>query len=354
MTRKHNSRRAVLIATLLRRAWRLSPQALSLKVDELEEIASLLLGSGAGALAWWRIRATRLCASRAARKLHEAYRLHTINVALYGDKIKRAFILLRAHKIEPVLIKGWANARLYPEAGLRPYGDIDLCVEPSRYAQAVSVLESPDGKDCWVDLHRGTGRLDKRGWRELYERSQLVCLDDVDVRVLGAEDHLRLLSIHLLRHGAWRPIWLCDVAVCVESLSDQFDWNVCLGRDGRRAEWVAATINLAHQLLGARLEHCPQVVRDIRLPIWLIRNVLRQWATPMIKDHGPPELMMRSLRRPARVPGALLARWPNPIEATIRREGAINRLPRFPYQLSDFLARGASFLTRLPKWLREY
>lgn len=352
MSRRTNSKKAALFAALLQGAWRSSQPGIGISAAQLEEIAPMLLGSGAGALGWWRIKDTALSESSVASEFLESYRLHAAQSILYKQKIKLAFSLLRSQGIEPILIKGWANARLYPEAGLRPYGDLDICVRPDEYERAKAVLNSPEGKECWVDLHSGMGRLDDRDWRELFNRSQLINLDSDQVRVLGAEDHLRISSVHFLDHGAWRPIWLCDIAARVEAITEEFAWDACLGHDERRAKWIVSAIGLAHQLLHARIEHCPKFIRDARLPGWLVQNVLKQWERPSIKEHHPPELMMISLKHPARVPKALLRRWPNPIEATIRVKGSFNEWPRLPFQLKDYLIQTGKFLkrfTRLPQ-----
>ena len=161
MIKAQRKSRSELIATMLSGAWRQSLPTLELSIDELAEIAPLLLGSGAGALGWWRIKESSLALSPAGEALHEAYRLHTLHALLYQQKIKRVFSILRANHIEPILIKGWANARLYPQAGLRPYGDVDLCVRPDRYALALRLLlEMDDAKLYPVDLHKALGRLD--------------------------------------------------------------------------------------------------------------------------------------------------------------------------------------------------
>lgn len=309
----------------------------------------MLLGSGAGSLSWWRIKNSHLSASRTASRLQEAYRLHTIQAVLYSDKIRAAFALLRSHGIEPILIKGWASARLYPEVGLRPYGDLDLCVRPEEYERAKSVMESPEGSGCWADLHRGLGRLDERSWDELFERSQLVGLGLDKIRVLGTEDQLRISCVHFLDHGAWRPIWLCDIGAMVEAIRADFDWDSCLGKEKRRAKWVVSAIGLAHQLLGAEIEDCPISIRSARLPGWLVPSVLKEWERPCVREHAPPELIMVSLRHPARVPKAMLDRWPNPIEATIRVKGSFNELPRVPFQLKDYLMQTGKFLARLAR-----
>ncbi|HKC63346.1 MAG TPA: nucleotidyltransferase family protein, partial [Pyrinomonadaceae bacterium] len=144
-----------MIAEFLGGAWRESLAEPPVSAEELSEIAPLLMGSGAGALAWWRIHRSSLSVSAAAAELQDAYRLHTLHALIYKQKIKRAFSTLRSSSIEPILIKGWANARLYPEAGLRPYGDVDLCVSPDDYdAAAELLLARPEGRECTVDLHR--------------------------------------------------------------------------------------------------------------------------------------------------------------------------------------------------------
>ena len=130
-----------LVARVLAGAWCQSPPPVELSAGELAAIGPLLLGSGAGALAWWRIRGSALGTTPAALELREAYRLHSLEAALHERSIKTIVALLRSAGVEPVLVKGWAVARLYPEAGLRPYGDIDLCVRPEQYRQAAALLE---------------------------------------------------------------------------------------------------------------------------------------------------------------------------------------------------------------------
>jgi hypothetical protein len=344
--------RAGLIAKVLGGAWRSSPPELKCSLEELAEVAPLLLGSGAGALAWWRIRNTTLQTTETAIELHQAYLLHTIHGSLFASKLKQAVALLRSNGVEPILIKGWAVARLYPERGLRPYGDIDLCVSPDQYTKAKALLDSPEYKDYWVDLHEGLSRHDNSTWDELVKRSQLVKLDEISVRILADEDHLRVLCVHWLGDGAWRPIQLCDIAAAVEAADSGFDWDVCLGRDKRRAKWVASGIGLAQQLLGARVEHCPLQVRAARMPRWLLPTVLRNWERPCIEDHRPPELIMKTLRHPTRVPKALVVRWPDAIGATIRLKGSFNQLPRLPFQIGDYFIKNGRFLMRLPGLVR--
>lgn len=348
--------RGRLVALALAGAWRRSPTAPEISAEELVEVTPLLLGSGAGALGWWRVRHSDLRSSSAALELQQAYRLCTLHAAIHEREIEQVFVLLRSAGVEPILVKGWAIARVYPEAGLRPYGDIDLCVRPEQYLTARGVLESPRGRGYWVDLHEGLVKLDDRDLDDVYARSQLVKLGEVDVRVLGPEDHLRVLCVHLLRHGAWRPLWLCDIAAAVEFRPADFDWDRCLSSNSRRADWVACSIGLAHQLLGAQVDDTPVAWRAKHLPTWLIPNVLEQWETPYPMCQAPmryPEPMATYVRHPNGAFQALRKRWPNAIEATVSVEGPLNELPRLPFQLAHCFSRAARFLTHLPALLRE-
>src|SRR4029077_10391846 len=104
-------------------------------------------------------RETELKATSSAQVLHQAYRLQTLQSAIHEEKIKTVFRLLRESSIDPILVKGWAAANLYPDRALRPYGDIDLCVRPSDYKTAANLLTGPEATGCWVDLHRGFSEI---------------------------------------------------------------------------------------------------------------------------------------------------------------------------------------------------
>lgn len=330
---------------MLSGAWRETPPTPDPTSAELEKVTPLLLESGGGALAWRRIRNSHLSATPAASELQQAYRLHAIQAALHEINIKQVFKLFRAAGIEPLLVKGWAIARLYPEPGTRPYGDIDLCVRPHEYRTAREVLRAA-GDGYPVDLHNGIGLLDDREWDEVFARSQLVTLENVEVRVLSAEDHFRVLCFHLLRHGVERASGLCDIAVVLESRPASFSWEVCLGENRRHADWIACTIGLAGELLGAEIGDIPFAVRQ-RQPAWLVNCVLKAWGRPFSTHFTQQASLDFYLRHPRGVLRALAARWPTPIVGTVGTGGAFNRLPRFPYQLGYLLLRSGRFLKRL-------
>ena len=198
---------------------------------------------------------------------------------------------LEAAGIEALIVKGWAAARLYAEPGLRPYGDIDVCVGPTRHRAAREALAA-SLPSVDVDLHRGlavNSRMiaDLPTFETAWGRASRARLEETEIHVLAPEDHLALLCVHLLTHGAWRPLWLCDVAAALERLSDDFDWERCLGRSPRLATWVRSTVALAERLLGAETKHAP-TTRG-RAPRWLEPAVVRQWASP--PTHYPGTLM---------------------------------------------------------------
>jgi len=443
-----------LVAEVLRGAWREFPSAENLSAEKVAAVPSLLHSSGSAALGWWRISRVQSpmsnvqgqdAAHRPWTFLHDAYRQSRLAALVHEQEIKHVLSLLRAVDIEPVLVKGWAIARLYPDRALRPYGDIDLCVRPDQLAKAAAALkclESIEGH--YVDLHSGFDRIGRvqspmskvqcpsdrvavtdssRGlsatgvpggaaplgwlsdtpgssymndsdpegvkqgfdsdsnvpgpstprrlrtldfgpwtrasddWDELYERSQLVPLGDEQVRVLCPEDHLRLLCMHLLRSGAWRPLWLCDVALLVETRAPDFDWQRCLGDDPLYADWVAVTIGLAHQLLGLYIKDTPVAERAQNLPRWLVPAVLEQWGRehmqgPKSKVQSPKSAIQSSASKVQSQPGAhrlwtldighwtdLYSRWDNPIRATAAVGGRFNNWPRLPYRIAESVMR---------------
>lgn len=405
------------VSRLLTGAWRKSPSKPRLSADQLTKITPLLCQSGAPALGWWRVRNSPLAESPAAQGLHNAYRKFRLSALIHEQEIRDAFELLRGAGVEPVLVKGWAIARRYPDRALRPYGDIDLCVRPEQFARAADALKCLErGDSHYVDLHAGfetigrgapasvrqtqdiecAGRAKRRrryglpdrriqsgvalrlpphskAWPELFSRSQLVPLGDTQVRILSEEDHLRILCLHLLRSGAWRTPWLCDVALALETRKPDFDWSVCLGPDATEADWVACGIGLAHELLGAELRQTAEgegqraegeaggtsqtqryrfafsswrfarspLPFAAALPRWLAPAVLRQWGRRRDANERAAKVpaLLTGMRRPGKLLHELYARWENPVRATARLGGKFNNWPRLPYQLVESFLR---------------
>lgn len=339
--------RASLVSATLVGSWRkLPPLPVGISEAQLDAVTPLLCASGAAALGWWRIRQTNLSATPSAEVLHQAYRIQALQSAIHEKKIEKIFRLLRQASVDAILVKGWLAAGLYPDRALRPYGDIDLCFRREHFHTAKDILASSEAKDCWVDPHLRFSELESRSFEELFARSKLVDLGTEKIRIMGAEDHLALLAVHLLKHGAWRPLWLCDIGAAIESLPKEFSWDVCLGGNKTRALWVICAIHLSQELLDADIHSLPKPYRLRKLPRWLVSNVLRQWAAPFAINQPPmshPAPMASYLKTPKGLLKGLRARWPNPIIATVSVNGEFNDLPRLPYQIGNCALRTAEF-----------
>src|SRR5260221_5318718 len=168
--------RGRLIAKVLAGSWRGSPAPLELSTAQLDVVAPMLLTTGAGALGWRRIGNSNLRSSPRGLELEQAYRLHALQSAINERNVASALRLLRSAGIDPILVKGWAAARLYPDSGLRPHGDMDLCVAPEQYQGAKSALEKALNRTYQVDLHRGVKKLDPGTFNEIYSRYQMAHL----------------------------------------------------------------------------------------------------------------------------------------------------------------------------------
>ncbi len=350
-------RKGKLVAELLSGSWRTSAfPHLQFSETDLDEVTPLLYDSGTASLGWRRISKTDLKDCPSGEVLHQAYRLISLQSEIHEQKIEKLFRLFREAQIDAVLAKGWATAGIYPERTLRPYGDIDICVRSQHLKLVQKVIAMPEAKDCWVDLHKHFSELDERSVDDLFARSRTVPLGTEQIRILGPEDQLALSCIHLLKHGAWRPLWLCDVGVMIESPPAEFDWDLCLGRNRTRAHWIVSAIGLANRLLGVDIDQLPARMK-VELPPWLVENVLKQWASPFAIDQPPmshPIPMSDLLRHPAGLLEGLRQRWPNAIIATISVNGELNNLPRFPYQMANCISRIGRLLTNSPSELPEH
>jgi hypothetical protein len=301
-----------------------------------------------------------------AKTLEDTYRTFVIEEMKYAGSLRFLSELFAEAGLEPLFFKGAVVGRHYSEAHLRPSGDIDICAPPGRYDElrnllrrcSNSLLSSPGiglsqetgeffvncgpGEGlCQVDLHSSLDRFALPSLEAVFLRSKLINFGETSIRVPAAEDHLRLVAIHALSHGAWRPVWLCDISAMLEDLPQDFDWDRCLGDDPRIAHWISSTIELAHRLLGACADRVPSSSRVQRLPKWFTRTVLDEWQTPVAERYRGVSLGV-ALAHPQRWldPRKLVVdittRWPNGIQATVETNGPFNEGARLPYQILAF------------------
>ena len=260
--------------------------------------------------------------------------------------IASAFRKLRQEGIEPILIKGWAAARNYPDGQTRFLGDIDLAVRADVYDKSVRLVYDQADPITGVDLHRELRTLDTLDWETLFTRSHLVPLENEDIRILAPEDHLRVMCVHWLIDGGESKDRLWDIYYAVENRPADFDWSKCLDvTPAHRRGWIIATIGLAHRYLGLGIDDLPFAADAKHLPRWLTRCVERGWRSdvpmqPLQNTLGDADSLLREVKK--RLP-------PNPIQATVDCEGVFDDRSRIPYQARDFFIRIRPAIPRVIK-----
>ena len=360
------------VCDILTGSWRAEPDPLSVSQAALSVSVSVLASTGAGGLAWHRIaRNAPLRASSHANQLRSCAQMQVLDAARHDLALGDLTRLFHRHGVEPLLFKGWAMAHHYSERHLRPMGDVDLCAPPGRFDELADLfrrhgfhqlsatasvhngrtlcLTSPSGssgKHLMIDLHEGLDKFFLPPLEDVFARAVQLQVGDHSILAPAAEDHLRISAIHFLLDGGWRPLSLCDVAAMLETLPPAFDWDLCLGAEPRRRRWVACTLQLAHELLGARLDDVPECYRVRGMPRWLSATVLREWKKPFSEHHARPRISFVWRHRRYEFVGEILARWPNAIRSTVELDADFTMLPRWPYQLAHFARTIGRFVVR--------
>lgn len=338
------------IVAILCRAWCRPSPPLDIPDDRLAQSVPLLISSGVGAIAWWRVRqsASPSAAPFWYRRLRAVYRRYAFEAAAYEMEIIRLFHRIRACHVEPILFKGWAAARAYPDPGLRPCGDIDLWVAAGQYRRAEAALAGREDSPYPADLHHDViARFSEASFEQVYSRSQTVSVRGTEIRIPGPEDHLRILCLHMLKHGISRPFWLLDIAAALESRPKSFNWDLCLGENKRHRQWVLSAIALASRLLGASTAETPVAEVTPRLSNRFCTRVLKQWGAGV--QPVSPKLVdeIRGQGWTWETLKAIRQRWPNPIQATVDGRGSLDAFSALPYQFQDCIRRGAKLLRSL-------
>lgn len=253
-------------------------------------------------------------------------------------KAVQAFELFREHNIEPVLIKGLAVGRFYPEFEPRLATDTDLAVSASDFDRANKLARSSAAIDrgLAIDLHRELRKHDTADWDDLFQNSILIELDGGTVRVLRDEDHLRVLIVHWLTDGGTQKQRLYDIYYLIKHCDPEFDWDRFLNTAGEtRRRWFICTLGLAHRYLGLDLDDTPVKNEALDLPRWLIRTVEREWASKT--EYIPIEFAIHDKRKLAT---QIIKRLrPNPIRATVQAEGSFDARTRIFYIIQNNLSR---------------
>ncbi len=161
--------------------------------------------------------------------------------------------LLREHNIEPVLLKGFGLAMLYPNPNLRQFGDIDLFVGLDNFHEACKLLRTLPGSYNWgeeedsghhyniefgpypMEVHRVSAEVTGAKEAAIYlpieheglvEQARRVDLDGFDITVPSIEFQVFFTFYHAWHHFltsgvGWRQV--SDVAVALHAFHEQLD-----------------------------------------------------------------------------------------------------------------------------------
>ena len=161
--------------------------------------------------------------------------------------------LLREHHIEPVLLKGFGLASLYPNPGLRQFGDIDLFVGLDNFHPACAVLRTMQGGYTWgeekdvgvhfniefgqypMEVHRISADVEDSKQRQVYdviereglvEAPQQMSLEGFPLTIPSKNFVVFFTFFHAWHHFlttgvGWRQ--LSDVAMALHAYHKQLD-----------------------------------------------------------------------------------------------------------------------------------
>ena len=182
-----------------------------------------------------------------------AMRNNLLNQLRLKQILASALELLREHHIEPVLLKGFSLARLYPNPNLRQFGDIDLFVGLGDFHQACTLLRTLPGSYNWgeevdvgrhyniefgnypMEIHRVSADvvdpkeaatyavIEHDG---LYDHTQHVSFEDLEITIPSKEFMVFYTFFHAWEHFlnsgvGWRQI--SDVALTLHAYYGQLD-----------------------------------------------------------------------------------------------------------------------------------
>lgn len=265
--------------------------------------------------------------------------LFQLMAKVQAERIRRAFVFFREHEIEPILIKGWAIAKFYPNPSERFSADVDLAVSPAVYPKALELTNRHLRGKLTIDLHCGLEQFDSLPYENLFDNSLLIELDETPVRVLRHEDHLRLLGVHWLRDGGIFKKRLWDIHYGLKNRPADFDWDRFLKVNGdQRRKWIIAAIAVARRETDLNVEDTPiadEVKDPALIPKWMQRTLEKEWNDPV--KFMPLDSVMENRQEFWK---QLKKRFPpNPLVASIYTNAPLNDFPRLPYQIINMFQR---------------
>lgn len=204
-------------------------------------------------------------------------KIQILNYQMHLRNLESICATFSAERIEPILIKGLAAAQNYPHKHQRTFSDLDLACEPKKFNRARTIIYKSRYP---VDLHLGLRHLDTLGWEDLFERSKFMEVGGERIRVLCAEDHLRVLCVHWLNDGGTDRTRLWDIYFALRNKPPDFEWDRFLRVvDERRSLWLITVVLLTKYYFGLELEGTDFKLLRYELPDWLIKEIEKEWGS---------------------------------------------------------------------------
>ena len=216
--------------------------------------------------------------------MDDRLRWQTIQAKVQETHLVRTVRLFRDRGLEPLIIKGWALARHYPQAEPRPASDIDLAFAPEDFPAAIELKNSNELRSVNLDCHCGLRSLDPTPWETIFARSRLVPLADEMIRVPADEDLFRISATHWLTDSGGRRDRLRDFKYLLEA-TNNFDWLLALESAGNvRKTWFYAVLAAARDFENLDAEFLPNELKTYELPKWFRLALEREWRRrPIIR-----------------------------------------------------------------------
>ena len=186
-------------------------------------------------------------------KMQAAMRNNLLSQMRLKQILASAVLLLRENDIDPVLLKGFGLAMLYPNPSLRQFGDIDLYVGLDHFHEACRLLRTLPGGYNWgeevdkghqyniefgqypMEIHRVSADMDDPKMAKIYtaierdglhDHTQRVDYEGLEITLPSKEFVVFYTFYHAWHHFlisgvGWRQI--SDVALALHAYHGQLD-----------------------------------------------------------------------------------------------------------------------------------
>ena len=202
-----------------------------------------------------------------------------ISNLLLLDELKSICQEFKKHHIETVVLKGGNLAEnIYEDIACRPMGDLDILIRSEDRIRSYKILHEMD----YFKLEKGIqDKMLHQEFRkdlkyihvnlEIHHRlAKQLYMTNFDLDLIFSNNKMSLeyqlvyQSWHMIQHGIFRFIWLCDFAETVKRYSNQIEWNTT--EEMKHSFYVSKQFTVSKKLVGNLLmpHFIPLEAEDVR------------------------------------------------------------------------------------------